>query len=230
MTVFFDIDDTLYDRGLPFISAAEKFFGGAVSDPREAYRCCTRRGNEVFLPSQRGEISMDEMYIYRWGKGFEDVGISISPAEALSFQQLYRSMQNKITLSPVIEKLLTECAGRTDRLGIITNGPLEKQWNKIARLGLERFFHREMIIISGDIKIDKPDPEIFRLAEKRSGTASEEIYYAGDSLFNDIYPASACGWHTIWFNRDGKSVPAHLPAEAIANTEEEFAVEILKII
>lgn len=230
MTVFFDIDDTLYDRGLPFIATAQEFFHDTVADPRKAYRACTSRGNEVFLSSQRGEISMDEMYIYRWCKGFADVGISITPKEALDFQRLYRQNQDRITLSSVIEEMLQYCSQNADGLGIISNGPSEKQWNKISRLGLERFIARDMMIISGDIGIDKPDAAIFRLAEQRSGKRPDELLYVGDSLKNDMYSAAACGWHTIWFNCDVLPVPTDIHADAIVETQENLAEEIRRFI
>lgn len=230
MTIFFDIDDTLYDRGLPFIAAAQEYFSGAVADPRKAYRACAERGNEVFLPSQRGEISMDEMYIYRWSKGFADVGVTISPKEALEFQSLYRRKQDTIDLSPVMEAVLRHCAASADGVGIISNGPSEKQWMKIERLGLERFMDRSMIIISGDIGIDKPDAAIFRLAEQRSGKDPAELIYVGDSLHNDMYSAAACGWRTVWFNRDFLPVPADLSADAIVETEEALLAAVKRML
>lgn len=229
MTVFFDIDDTLYDRGMPFVIAAQEFFGGKVPDPREAYRLCKARGDEVFHASQRGEISMDEMYIYRWGRGFADAGISITPEEALRFQKLYRGKQDSITLSPVLENMLLHCSGRT-RTGVISNGPAEKQWNKVLRLGLERFMDRDMIIISGDVGVDKPDAAIFRIAEQRSGAKPEELLYVGDAPDGDIYSAEACGWRTVWFNREGSPVPADIHPLAVAENEEELAAVMLKLI
>lgn len=229
MTIIFDMDDTLYDRGMPFVAAVREFFSEPIKNPREAYRTCTARGNEVFLPSQRGEISMDEMYIYRWGKGFADVGVRISAEEALGFQAVYRRKQHDIEMSPVIEKMLEICKKNAEAVGMITNGPSDKQWGKINSLGLEKYLDREITVISGDVKLDKPDPAIFRLAEARSGKQPEELIYVGDSLYNDIYPAAACGWRTIWFNRDGSPVPADVHIDIIVETEEQLLDEISKL-
>lgn len=229
MTIFFDIDDTLYDRSLPFKAAAREFFQGAVPDLNDAYRRCRARGDEVFHASQRGDISMDEMYIYRWGRGFADIGISISPEEAIGFQRLYRRNQDSITLSPVIEDMLRYCSGHTG-IGIITNGPSEKQWNKIFRLGLERFVPREMIIVSADVGIDKPDPAVFRIAETRSGADPEELLYVGDSLDNDIFSAEACGWRTLWYNREALQIPEGIHPVGIVGNEDELSSEMKKLI
>lgn len=226
MTIFFDLDDTLYDRGLPFMLAAEEFFGRKLPDPRKAYRTCSARGNEAFLPSQRGEITMEEMTVYRWGRGFEDVGIPLAPKEALDFQRVYMEKQTTIALSRTMEALLTRCRDAADCCGIITNGPTDKQWKKIDLLGLERFFDREMLIVSGDVGIDKPDPAIFRMAEARSGAEPGQLLYVGDSLKTDIAPAIACGWKTIWLNRDGVPRPENLPITAEVSSEEALAEAI----
>lgn len=229
MTIYFDIDDTLYDRGLPFISAVQEFFPGKISDPRRAYRLCTARGNEVFLPSQRGEITMDEMVVYRWCKGFADAGIYITPEEALRFQALYRQKQGCIFLSPVLETMLRDSTARGITLGVITNGPAEKQWSKIRCLGLERFMERSRIIVSGDIGIDKPDPAIFRLAQERCGEAPGSIIYVGDALRTDIAPAKDLGWQTIWFNRTEKAPPVDCPADTVVESEEALAAVVCRM-
>lgn len=226
MLVFFDLDDTLYDRGMPFLAATESFYGGKVADPREAYRRCMFRGAEVYLPSQRGEISMEEMTIYRWGTGFADVGIEMTAKEALEFQDLYCLKKDCLTLSPVIEDMLRYCAEHADGVGMITNGPSENQWQKLNRLGLERFMDRDMMIVSGDVGIDKPDLEIFRIAERRCHADPSELLYVGDSLENDIAPAAQCGWSTLWFNRNAHPGKPDIRPDLTVATEAELAAAL----
>lgn len=223
MTVFFDLDDTLYDRSAPFFAAAEEYYGGKVTDLRQAYRACMFRGSEVYLPSQHGEISMDEMAIYRWGRGFADVGMEMTAAEALEFNDIYNLKKDCISLSPVMEDLLRCCA---ENAGIITNGPSDKQWNKIHRLGLERFMERDLLIVSGDVGIDKPDTGIFHIAEERCGAMPKELLYVGDSIENDVAPASQCGWRTVWFNRNAHSNHTDISPDITVATESELAAVI----
>lgn len=228
MNVFFDIDDTLYDRGMPFSIAADEFFGGKVQNSRAAYEACSIRSNEVFLPSQRGEISMEDMYIYRWGKGFEDIGIKITAREALDFQKLYDSKKGMIALSPTLEEMLKICVEKADHVGVITNGPSQNQWNKVQRLGLKKYVNKNLIIVSGDVGIDKPDPGIFKLAMERSGGNTGKYLYAGDSVKNDIYPAAACGWNTIWFNKTDQEIPTDLVCSSIVRSEAELAEAVMQ--
>ena len=222
-TLFFDVDDTLYDRSDSFVSAFGEFFAEPVCDAYAAYVTCSKRNNEIFMAAQRGEITMDEMYIYRYCRGFEDVGVKLTPEEALAFERVYRAYQKAVKCSPVITQALQEC-GREKHLGIITNGTPLNQREKIAALGIEPYFVPELIIVSGEVKIDKPDERIFALAEERSGVAKDDLVYIGDSFSFDILPAAKCGWQSVWFNRRKVTPPEAVPAGCIiVNTERELA-------
>lgn len=199
--IFFDLDDTLYDRSEPFKKTFLHFYPEEAGIARKAYWACEKRGNEVFLPSQRGEITMEEMYIYRYQKGLRDVGLSISQEKALEFQSVYAQMQKQITLGEGVEVLLDFCCENFWKVGLITNGPALKQEGKLRTMQLDRWIPTELTLISGVVKIDKPDPAIFHMAEKRAGARPEQIIYVGDSLANDIRPSHALGWKTIYLNK-----------------------------
>lgn len=203
-SIFFDLDDTLYDRSEPFKRAFLEHFPERAGIAQQAYWTCEKRGNEVFLPSQRGEITMDEMYIYRYQKGLADVGIMITPEEALEYQGVYRERQKEICLGTGVAELLDFCCANFRAVGLITNGPAEKQKGKVRTLGLARWIPEEKMLISGVVGIDKPDPAIFHMAEEKAGTEPEKMIFVGDSIPNDITPAYKLGWKTIFLNRKPK--------------------------
>ena len=64
---------------------------------------------------------------------------------------------------------------------------------------LDRF---EVIIISDDIGIPKPDPKIFWHGCKTANENPEDCYYVGDNLDTDAKAASAAGLTGIWLNRE----------------------------
>ena len=225
MTVFFDIDDTIYDRSQPFMRACAELYLMDESSTFQAYLACAARGDEVFEPSQRGEISMDEMYIYRYCMGFSDIGKEITPDEALEFEKVYRRCQSSIKISATMETILNLAAETFDGMGIITNGTAKKQRSKMEALGLNRWFDEGLTVISGEVGIDKPDKRIFILAQEKANRPAERLIYIGDSLAHDIIPAAELGWHTIWLNRRGAPA-AENEAEFIAESEET----LLKII
>ena len=223
MTVFFDVDDTIYSRGDAFVQACEVFFEPRLADPYGIYLLCNRRTNEVFKASQRGEITMDEMNIYRYCKGFADAGLELSAQDALNFQKAYQEALEKITCSPVMKQILDLCAELAEGMGILTNGPSYKQRGKIAALGISHWFLPDRIIVSGEVGTDKPEPDIFRLAEKISGKSGKELLYIGDSPELDIIPAAEQGWKTVWFNRRKLDTAAcRGAADYIVETEEEL--------
>ena len=223
MTVFFDVDDTIYSRGDAFVQACEVFFEPRLADPYGIYLLCNRRTNEVFKASQRGEITMDEMNIYRYCKGFADAGLELSAQDALNFQKAYQEALEKITCSPVMKQILDLCVELAEGMGILTNGPSYKQRGKIAALGISHWFLPDRIIVSGEVGTDKPEPDIFRLAEKISGKSGKELLYIGDSPELDIIPAAEQGWKTVWFNRRKLDTAAcRGAADYIVETEEEL--------
>lgn len=230
--IFFDLDDTLYDRSEPFQKAFQTMFPKRAEISKTAYWACEKRGNEVFLPSQRGEITMEEMYIYRYQKGLADVNIEISPEEALEFQDIYRGFQKQITLGKGVAELLDFCCAEFKCVGLITNGPAEKQLGKLKSLGLSGWIPEELTIISGVVKIDKPDPSIFHMAEERSHTAPENMIFVGDSLPNDIRPAMALGWKTIYLNRKCTLIPSDQdqPDLVLEGEEALTAEHLLRIL
>ena len=72
----------------------------------------------------------------------------------------------------------------------------------LARLGLARHF--DAILISGELRIDKPDPRIFRRALDAVGCAPEEALFVGDSLDADIAGAEAVGCRAVLIDMQGR--------------------------
>ncbi len=81
-------------------------------------------------------------------------------------------------------------------LTIISNGFSEVQHYKFAHSGLQNCFKH--ILISDEIGINKPQPEIFRIALERNGVQANEAIMIGDSYTSDIAGAKAAGIDQIW--------------------------------
>lgn len=82
------------------------------------------------------------------------------------------------------------------RLGILSNG------NSYPELcGLEGVFG--FAVFSQDHGVEKPDPEIFRIALERAGCSREELLHVGDSLETDVRGAVDSGVRCVWLNRQG---------------------------
>lgn len=88
------------------------------------------------------------------------------------------------------------------RLGILSN------WDSRLRTvleGLELTPHFEHIVISAEVGMEKPAPEIFRHTERAFDEAPEGFLHIGDSLTHDIQGATAAGWRAIHIDHSGET-------------------------
>lgn len=92
------------------------------------------------------------------------------------------------------------------RLCMVTNGDRDLQRRKAAGSGLIPLF--DQVVISGELGVGKPEPEIFEYAMGLIGTQPEETVMVGDSLARDIAGGAAAGIRTVWLDRFGKGAPA----------------------
>lgn len=84
-------------------------------------------------------------------------------------------------------------------LAIITSGAPDLQREKIRAAKLGKFFAQ--IVISGEVGVGKPDPEIFNIALKRIGIKPDQAVMAGNNLETDIKGANEAGMKSVWLNR-----------------------------
>lgn len=68
--------------------------------------------------------------------------------------------------------------------------------------------HFQDIVVSGVEKLAKPDPAIYRLAERRFGHAGSDLFFTDDNPAN-IAAAGAMGWHAHQF-ADAAALEAEL--------------------
>jgi HAD superfamily hydrolase (TIGR01549 family) len=57
--------------------------------------------------------------------------------------------------------------------------------------------HCEVVIISGEVGLEKPDPRIFQMALSQLGAEPQEVAMVGDRLDLDIGPARRLGLHGV---------------------------------
>lgn len=70
-----------------------------------------------------------------------------------------------------------------------------------------------VIVESADVGVRKPSPEIFGMAVKRLRLKPSEVIVIGDSLANDIIPATSIGCWAIWLKGEGWN--ASQPADSL---------------
>jgi putative hydrolase of the HAD superfamily len=127
---------------------------------------------------------------------FRHVGVdeSLFPAVA---QRLFARHAEKNLWGNVrerTEETLEELRRRGYRLGVISNadGRAEQALDVAGLRG-----HFELVIDSGLVGIDKPDPRIFHLALDQMGVHPHDAVYVGDIYEIDVQGARAAGMRAI---------------------------------
>ena len=222
--IFFDVDDTLYDQRDTFYKVYEEMFAARTDQPADPVYMRSMYYNEQrFDEIQQGIISPFEMIQYRVYHALQDFDIPVSREEAAEFRDKYIEAQSRLSLSPFMEELLDYCSGICG-LGIITNGSPDHQGRKIQALALNRWIDENLILVSGAVGTAKPDPVLFREAERRTAAVSARMIYVGDSYDRDMAGARGAGWMGIWMNRRRQPLPEGSPApDYEVHTEEALA-------
>ena len=84
-------------------------------------------------------------------------------------------------------------------MGLITNGLESVQKARLKHFNLYQYF--EVILISGECGLAKPDPAIFQSSlELLNHDRKESVLMIGDSLSSDIAGANNFGIDSCWFN------------------------------
>ena len=138
-----------------------------------------------------------------WRNGLADHGVDDAElSEAMAATFCTERQKRHILFD---ETLAVLDALRYDyRFAMLTNGAASGQGAKIDASGLAPRF--EVITISGDVGVGKPDRRVFELALSRLGQEASEAVMVGDSLENDIQGAGRMGMRTVWLNRFGKDL------------------------
>lgn len=190
--VLFDFDETLQDRTEAFEDYMDTFF---------ADFCPDISSEEIEKRKQEMRITGNGGYVNRvdWYTALID---SWQWADAPSGNVLAEHYDTKFgdhnVIFPDSAKLLAELKSRGYIVGIITNGPSLLQHHKLDTSGLRTYC--DIVVVSGDINIHKPDPAIFMYTADKLGLKTEECVYVGDHPINDIQGALAAGMHPIRMN------------------------------
>ena len=153
-----------------------------------------------------------------WTRALVEHGIDDPPFAERLAQTFPRERRARHVVYPDVGPALQE-ARKTYRLALLTNGAPDLQREKLAGSGLEPCF--DVVIISGEAGVGKPDPRLFALALGRLDVSLEEAVMVGNSLRSDIAGAQGAGIKAIWLNRAGKALDrAIVPDAQIAGLGE----------
>ncbi len=198
--IFFDIDNTLLDNDTAQASAANYIYNQTLE--------LQNLFSEKEFPGIWNEITQKYVQQYTAGK--------------LTFHQQRKERLNDIFKSDLNEKkfnlifndylsaykknwqLYPDVIPVLERYkdtpkGIISNGDKDQQRQKLENTGIDHYF--DIVVISDDIGISKPDPTLFLHAVKLAQKEPSQCYYIGDQVDTDAKAAMDAGLTGVWLNR-----------------------------
>lgn len=190
--VLFDFDETLQDRTEAFEKYMDTFFDtycpDITADERE------KRKEDMRITGKGGYVNRVEwctLLCRMWD--WKDA----PPAEELAYHY-DRTFGDHNVIFPNSEKLLGELKNRGYIVGVITNGPSMLQNHKMDTSGLRKYC--DIVVVSGDVGVHKPDPQLFIYTAQKLGLIPQECTYVGDHPVNDIQGALDAGMKAIRMN------------------------------
>lgn len=109
--------------------------------------------------------------------------------------------------------------GERYRVGLLTNGPVTAQREKLSALGWTDVF--DASLVTGELEAGKPDSRAFEALTASLGVPPEETVYVGDNVDQDVGGAAAAGLHPVQVlypdgpDPDGRAV-AHVERSRLA--------------
>ncbi|WGT36847.1 HAD family hydrolase [Lysinibacillus sp. 1 U-2021] len=106
------------------------------------------------------------------------------------------------------------------QVGIITNGSTQRQKAKITHTGLASYF--DVILISEEVGLTKPDKRIFELALHQLQVQPNEALFVGDDLAKDIAGCQRARMKGIWYNPHRLTNPTDIKPDAVIHSFEQL--------
>jgi len=201
-----DLDGTLLDNGGLGQVAREtcRFVAGLVNvDPERLLEANAevrpRVWREYEMACWLGEADGYAASRVAWCRAMEACGCSDDSVVEQTLAYYRTLARDAFRLYADAVLFLEYAAKHKLPMAVVTNGPSDVQRDKIEAIDVAK--HVDVIVISGERGVAKPNPSIFRLTLDELGVEPEDAWCVGDSLATDVAGACAAGMAAVWVNR-----------------------------
>ena len=196
--IIFDADQTLFD----FKKSERKAFENTVIDFGIEYdegyhfKIYKEINTAIWKELENGLITQKKLKTERFKRLSKKLDIQFDEFE---FAKLFMKYLSKASFLYDGSIDLIKDLTKDFRLTILTNGLSAVQDTRIKKSIIAEYF--EDIVVSEEVGVSKPNPEIFRHALNNINyTDKNKVLIVGDSLTSDIQGGINFGIDTCWFN------------------------------
>ena len=192
--LFFDLDDTLWAFSANARDTYEEMYRKYDYDRffdsfEHYYSLYQRRNLELWAEYADGKVTKEELNRQRYLYPLEAVGAGDSALAEAYEKDALATIPTKSKLMPHAREVLEYLSAKYN-LYILSNGFKELQFHKMRSSDIDKYFRK--VVLSDDIGILKPWPEIFHFA--LSATQSElndSLMIVGKMILQEL-PAWEC--------------------------------------
>lgn len=189
--VIFDLDNTLVNRKHAFMKYSEWFIDQFIVTRDSAHKIEVLE--YIRIADQNGYRNKAELY-EELLTTFEMKNLEMTAKDLL--EHWFSEFHKHTVLMDGTFEILDYLKQKNTKLGLITNGSVHTQNSKIDQVMLRSYF--DVIIVSDEVKIKKPDKRIFEIALERLNVNPQSTWFVGDHPINDIQGAVNAGLNAIW--------------------------------
>lgn len=169
------------------------------------YTLYSGKNEELWNEYGAGRITKDELNEQRFAYPLLQVGVADKALVKAYSDNFFDDIVYKKKLMPHAREALEYLASAYN-LYILSNGFRELQEQKMRSAGVEGYFKK--IVLSEDIGVHKPFPEIFYFAMSATQSELHTSLMIGDNWKNDVEGAKNVGMGNVYYNIKGeKSLP-----------------------
>lgn len=185
--VVFDLDDTLYpERSYTF--SGYRAVAAAFAEQLGPVEQTVARMQALFDTPDRGRV----FDVILSESGLRDGDVSVA-----AMIETFRAHEPLIELFPDAARAIDHLAGRC-RIGIISDGFLIAQSNKVSALNLRQMVNEVILTdeLGPDRQFWKPHTQAFEEMARRLDVPHEKCIYIADNAAKDFIAPNKLGWRT----------------------------------
>lgn len=204
--IFFDLDITLIDIKKAQNLAIEYLYNFYKFDDRIDIDSFIRKWDELtdyhYAFYTRKEISYEEQRNRRIIDLFKAYNKELDKTPKEIYDIYLKSFEENWCLFDDVYEVLEKLYKSGYKLGVISNGDLSQQTDKLKKTGIYNFF--DIVTTSSEYDYSKPDVRLYEEIIRKYNIDKDNMIMIGDQVEKDVLPCLSIGLDAIWLNRKNK--------------------------